>query len=170
MKKLLITFICATVLLLLFAATIQAKQEQRLALLIGNSHYKHGGSLDNPVNDVRAIKKALEGLGFIVMKYEDCSQKTMKRAMDKFGRKLKGKNVGLFFYAGHGVQVRGNNYLLPVDAKLDTANDAEYDCVRADRVLAKWRAPGVEPILLFWMLAVTTLLREVGGGVLKELV
>jgi hypothetical protein len=117
-------------------------QEQRLALLIGNSHYTHGGSLPNPVNDVRAIKKALEGLGFTVMKYEDCSQKTMKRAMDKFGRKLKDKNVGLFFYAGHGVQVNGHNYLMPVDAKLDTEHDAEYDCVRADRVLAKMEGAG----------------------------
>ena len=117
-------------------------ESERLALLIGNSHYTHGGSLDNPVNDVRAIKKALEALGFAVMKYENCSQKTMKRAMDKFGRRLKGKNVGLFFYAGHGVQVRGNNYLLPVDAKLDAENDAEYDCVRADRVLAKMETAG----------------------------
>jgi hypothetical protein len=115
---------------------------ERLALLIGNSNYTHGGSLDNPVNDVRAIKRALEGLGFTVMKYENSSQKAMKRAMDKFGRKLKGKNVGLFFYAGHGVQVRGHNYLLPADAKLDNANDAEYDCVRADRVLAKMETAG----------------------------
>jgi hypothetical protein len=136
------TTILTIVLSLLFTATIQAKQEQRLALLIGNSHYAHGGSLDNPVNDVRAIKKALEGLGFTVMKYEDCSQKTMKRAMDKFGRRLKGKNVGLFFYAGHGVQVNGHNYLLPADAKLDTEHDAEYDCVRADRVLAKMEGAG----------------------------
>ena len=136
------TTILTIILSLLFTTTIQANQEQRLALLIGNSNYAHGGSLDNPVNDVRAIKKALEALGFTVMKYEDCSQKTMKRAMDKFGRRLKGKNVGLFFYAGHGVQVRGNNYLLPVDAKLDTANDAEYDCVRADRVLAKMESAG----------------------------
>jgi uncharacterized caspase-like protein len=148
------TTILTIVLSLLFASVLPAeqrgikvtaksgKQEQRLALLIGNSHYKHGGSLDNPVNDVRSIKKALEGLGFTVMKYEDCSQKTMKRAMDKFGRKLKGKGVGLFFYAGHGVQVNGHNYLLPVDAKLDSANDAEYDCVRADRVLAKMESAG----------------------------
>ena len=136
------TTILTIILSLLFATTLQAKQEQRLALLIGNSHYTHGGSLDNPVNDVRAIKKALEGLGFTVMKYEDCSQKTMKRAMDKFGRRLKGRNVGLFFYAGHGVQVNGHNYLMPVNAKLDTEHDAEYDCVRADRVLAKMEGAG----------------------------
>ena len=142
MKNFLVKCVLSVAVLLLCVNNLQAKQEQRLALLIGNSHYTHGGSLDNPVNDVRAIEKALEGLGFTVMKYEDCSQKTMKRAMDKFGRNLKGKNVGLFFYAGHGVQVRGNNYLLPVDAKLDSENDAEYDCVRADRVLAKMEAAG----------------------------
>jgi uncharacterized caspase-like protein len=136
------TTILTIILSLLFTSNLPAKQGQRLALLIGNSYYKHGGSLDNPVNDVRAIKKALEGLGFTVMKYEDCSQKAMKRAMDKFGRKLKGKNVGLFFYAGHGVRVGGNNYLIPADAKLDSEHDAEYDCVRADRVLAKMEAAG----------------------------
>ena len=54
------TFIIVTMLILLIAFNVFAKQEQRLALLIGNSHYTHGGSLDNPVNDVRAIKKALE--------------------------------------------------------------------------------------------------------------
>ena len=136
------TTIFTIILSLLLVPVLQAKQEQRLALLIGNSHYQHGGSLPNPVNDVRAIKRALEGLGFTVMKYEDCTQKTMKRAMDIFGNKLKGKDVGLFFYAGHGVQVRGNNYLLPVDAKLNNENDAEYDCVRADRVLAKMEKAG----------------------------
>jgi tetratricopeptide (TPR) repeat protein len=117
-------------------------QEQRLALLIGNSNYTHGGSLPNPVNDVRAMAKVLEGLGFTVMKYEDCSQKNMKQAMDKFGRKLKGKNVGLFFYSGHGFQVNGYNYLLPIDAKLESEHDAEYDCVRAGRILAKMEAAG----------------------------
>jgi len=126
----------------LFPNLSLSAQERRLALLIGNSNYAHGGSLDNPVNDVRAIKKALEALGFTVLKYEDCTQKTMKRAMDKFGGKLKGKHVGLFFYAGHGVQVKGHNYLIPTDAKLDNENDAEYDCVKAGRILAKMETAG----------------------------
>ena len=106
-------------------------------MLIGNSNYKYSGKLDNPINDVRAIKTVLEQLGFTVLKYEDCSQDTMKRAIDKFGRQLKTKDVGLFFYAGHGVQVDGYNYLLPIDAKLENENDAEYDCIRAPRILAK---------------------------------
>lgn len=142
MREIVISLILSLAALLLITDVVQASQEQRLALLIGNSHYKYGGSLDNPVNDVRALKEALEGLGFTVMKYEDCSQRAMKRAMDNFGRQLKGKDVGLFFYAGHGVQVDGHNYLLPVDAKLDSENDAEYDCVRADRVLAKMETAG----------------------------
>ena len=103
MKNPLIIFICAVILSLFLVSDLPAKEEQRLALLIGNSNYTHGGSLGNPVNDVQAIKKALERLGFTVMKYENCSQKSMKRDMDKCGRKLKGKDVGLFFYAGHGV-------------------------------------------------------------------
>jgi hypothetical protein len=142
MKNFLIKIVSATAVLFSVAAGFSAQQEQRLALLIGNGNYLHGGSLGNPINDVRAMKRALEGLGFTVTTYEDCSQKTMKRAMDAFGRKLKGKDVGLFFYAGHGVQVNGHNYLIPVDAKLDGENDAEYDCVRADRVLAKMETAG----------------------------
>ena len=119
------------------AIKVATKQkERRVALLIGNGNYIRGGSLDNPVNDVRAMKRALEGLGFTVLKYENCSQKTMKKAMDKFGRKLRGQDVGLFFFSGHGVQARGHNYLIPTDAKLDNENDAEYNCVRAGRILA----------------------------------
>lgn len=111
--------------------------EKRLALVIGNSNYNYGGNLKNSLNDVRAMKKTLEDLGFTVIEYENSSQKTMKRAIDEFGRRLKYYNVGLFYYAGHGVQVKGNNYLVPVDAKLENENDAEYDTVRADRVLSK---------------------------------
>jgi hypothetical protein len=142
MRKLTFIFFACFLVVFILSADLLAKQEQRLALLIGNSNYTHGGSLPNPVNDVRAMKEALEGLGFTVMKFENCSQKTMKWAMDDFGRKLKGHDVGLFFYAGHGVRVKGNNFLLPIDAKLDNENDAEYDCVRADRVLAKMETAG----------------------------
>ena len=110
--------------------------------MIGNSDYKHGGSLNNPVNDVRAIKRALVSLGFTVMKYENCTQREMKMAMDKFGSRLKGQDVGLFFYSGHGVQVSRYNYLIPVDAKLRNEKKVEYNCVRADRILAEMEIAG----------------------------
>jgi len=116
--------------------------EKRLALVIGNSEYVYGGGLANPVNDARSMKQTLEVLGFSVIEYADCTQKTMKIAMDEFGEQLKSYDVGLFFYAGHGLQVRGNNYLIPVDAKLEDVNDVEYDCVRAGRILGKMESAG----------------------------
>jgi len=116
--------------------------EKRLALVIGNADYKYTGVLTNPINDARAIKNALEELGFEVIKYENSNQEIMKRAIDDFGNKLKNYTVALFFYAGHGVQVNGNNYLIPVDVKLENENDVEYDAVRADRVLAKMESAG----------------------------
>lgn len=116
--------------------------ERRLALLIGNANYLHGGSLVNPVNDVRSMEKSLQRLGFTVVKHENCDQKTLKRAMDDFGQQLAGVDVGLFFYAGHGIQVNGNNYLIPTDARIQNEGDTEYDCVRADRILAKMEAAG----------------------------
>ncbi len=115
-------------------------QEKRLALVIGNSAYQQGGQLRNPINDANAMKSTLEGLGFTVMKHENLHQNEIKRAIDDFGQQLKNYDVGLFFYAGHGVQVNGSNYLIPIDAQLASAYDVEYDCVRADRVLAKMEA------------------------------
>ena len=120
----------------------ESADSERLALLIGNSSYADGSSLPNPVNDVRAMKRALEGLGFKVIKYENCTQREMKMAMDDFGSRLKGQDVGLFFYAGHGVQVSQYNYLVPVDARLTSERKVEYNCVRADRVLAEMESAG----------------------------
>ena len=105
--------------------------------MIGNGAYSSAGRLPNPTNDAASMKVVLERLGFTVMKYEDCDQGTMKRAIDEFGEKLKDYDVGLFFYAGHGIQANGNNYLIPVDANLSNEKEVEYDCVRADRVLAE---------------------------------
>ncbi len=116
---------------------ITEKIQKRLALVIGNANYTGAGSLKNPVNDARSMKIALEELGFDVLKYENCDQRMMKRAIDEFGKELVNYDIGFFFYAGHGLQVTGANYLIPVDAQLQNENDVEYDCVRADRVMAK---------------------------------
>ena len=143
MKSILSRFVAVSCLLVFLTPNIAiSAQNRRIALVIGNANYTHGGNLANPVNDARAITKALENLGFTVLKHENCSQRAMKKAIDAFGRRLKSYDVGLFFYAGHGVQVKGNNYLIPIDAKLDDANDAEYDCVRTGRILAKMESAG----------------------------
>ena len=111
--------------------------EKRLALIIGNADYIYGGLLSNPVNDARAMDAILKNVGFEVMKYENLNQKDMKKAIDNFGIRLSGYDVGLFYYAGHGIQSDGFNYLIPVEAQLMSYEDIDYDCVRADRVLSK---------------------------------
>ena len=124
-------FIC------LLSSLFTYSQEKRLALVIGNSEYKHGGVLRNPVNDAYAMRQVLTRVGFEVLEFYNLDYREMKRAVDDFGLKLKEYEIGLFFYAGHGIQARGNNYLIPVDANLLSENDVEYDCIDAGRVLGK---------------------------------
>ena len=114
---------------------------RRIALVIGNGDYDTS-PLRNPVNDARLVARTLEKLGFDVIKGENLNQNQMKRAMDKFGERLRGGDVGLFFFAGHGIQVDGRNWLVPVGAKVERRNDVEYEAVRAGRVLAKMQDAG----------------------------
>lgn len=113
------------------------ENERRMALVIGNSDYANYGDLPNPVNDANAMVKLLYELKFKVIKYENTNQTTMKKAIDNFGKSLKGYDTGLFFYAGHGVQVKGINYLVPADADIHSATDVEYKCVQAGRILSR---------------------------------
>lgn len=128
----------------LFCATSLFSQERRLALVIGNGEYEQGGVLRNPVNDARAMKAALARTGFVVLDHYNLDQGDMKRAIDDFGLKLRGYDVGLFFYAGHGIQSDGLNYFIPVDANLIAEQDIEYDCVPANRVLGKMDASNAD--------------------------
>jgi uncharacterized caspase-like protein len=114
--------------------------QKRLALVIGNGQYVNGGALPNPVNDARAMATSLQSLGFEVLKHENVTQAQMKQAINAFGLKLKGYEVGLFYYAGHGIQNKGMNYMIPVEADLQAEEQVEYDCVAADRVLAYMEA------------------------------
>ena len=123
----------------LFSLTSQGS-ENRIALLIGNSAYQYATPLSNPVNDIEAMSEMLNELGFEVMVYKDISQVDFKKAIDEFGNRLKSYDVGMFFYAGHGLQINGTNYLIPVDAKIDSEADVEYTCIDAGRVLAKMEA------------------------------
>ncbi|HEV3286806.1 MAG TPA: caspase family protein, partial [Steroidobacteraceae bacterium] len=104
------------VALLLPAGVLAA--ETRIALVVGNSAYASGPLL-NPANDARLVAQALSQLGFEVIERRDADQNTMKRAIQEFGERLdKGgpQAVGLFYYAGHGVQLNGRNYLIPTKA------------------------------------------------------
>lgn len=131
MKKSLFPFL----LILSFCSYSQTYQK-RLALVVGNAGYQNGGTLKNPINDARAIASTLQNLGFEVLKYENVTQPQMKQAINAFGQKLRGYDVGMFYYAGHGIQSKGVNYMIPIEAQLENEEQVEFDCVAADRVLA----------------------------------
>jgi len=117
--------------------------QKKLALVIGNSNY-YTGLLSNPVNDARSMTGVLQKLGFRVYTYEDLGNTRIKKVIDDFGSILKGVDVALFYYAGHGIQAKGYNYLIPVDADLKSEEQVEYDCVRADRILALMENSGTK--------------------------
>jgi hypothetical protein len=109
--------------------------EKRLALVFGNSDYTNGTSLKNPVNDANLIEATLKELNFEVLKHTNAGKAEMERAIIEFSQKLPSYNVALFYYAGHGIQVDGINYLIPTDATL------------AEKVACKWEAISVTDIV-----------------------
>jgi len=113
-----------------------ATAERRLALVIGNSAYK-ASPLRNPTRDARDISRALSDTGFQVQLIEDATLTTMRRAIRAFGDQLRDGGVGLFYYAGHGVQVRGSNYLLPVNADIEREDEIEDQGVDVNLMLSK---------------------------------
>jgi len=111
-----------------------AREEPRIALVIGNSAYRET-PLRNPVNDARAMARALREMGFTVLTHENASKRTMEGAIVEFGRKLAEGGVGFFYYAGHGLQVRGRNFLVPVDADIDSEATTRIAAVDVDLLL-----------------------------------
>jgi hypothetical protein len=109
--------------------------ENRTALVIGNSNYD-AAPLKNPANDAHDIAKALRALGFEVIEKINVDQQQMEEAIVTFGRTLEKKQgVGLLYYAGHGIQSKGQNYLLPVGAVVNRETELRYKAVNASRIL-----------------------------------
>lgn len=115
-----------------------SKQRQRIALVIGNSNYKFS-PLTNPSNDATDIAKTLERLGFTVMLNINATRKMMEESIRAFSKKLRADTVGLFYFAGHGIQVDGRNYFIPIDVTLESKADLKYSTIIADWVLAKMK-------------------------------
>lgn len=115
--------------------------EPRIALIIGNSRYASKlGALENPGNDARLIATVLRTLGFDVELLIDGDQKAMKRAISNLGERLgrAGRgSTGLFYFAGHGMQSRGQNYLIPIGAVIEREADVDLEAVAADTVLSQ---------------------------------
>jgi hypothetical protein len=107
-----------------------AAKGKRVALVVGNSAYQHTSPLTNPKHDAADLAAVLKGLGFHVVEGFDLGKTEMDRTVRDFAEALSDAQVGLFFYAGHGLQVAGENYLVPVDAKLTTAAALDFEMVR----------------------------------------
>ena len=124
-------------LLLFFAAPTQA--ERKVALVIGNGAYAHVAPLPNPANDARLMAESLKAIGFELVGGRALTDVATKDELDKavrtFGEMIRGGGVGVFFYAGHGVQVDGKNYLIPVGADVTSRAQIKYELVDADFVL-----------------------------------
>lgn len=125
----------AAVLLLATLCGVDAHAEKRVALVVGNGAYAHTTPLSNPLNDARDMTEALKATGFEVVEAVDADKLKLDGALRSFTDKLADADVALFFYAGHGLQVGAQNYLVPIDAKLDRERDLEFEAVKLDFVL-----------------------------------
>jgi len=121
--------------------------QKRIALVIGNSKYPNA-PLKNPANDARDMAGALRRLGFQVIEKTDVTQKEMNRAITQFGEKLSADSITIFFYAGHGMQVRGKNYLIPIDAQIASENSVRSETVDVDSVLDQLNASPLNVVIL----------------------
>lgn len=128
---------------LIFAAPALA--DKRVALVIGNSAYQNVNRLPNPKNDAALMAKTLAGLGFTLIgggAQVNLDKAALDKAVQRFGRQIEGAKVALFYYAGHGVQVGGENYLVPIDANPTRAADVDFQLVDVKLVLDQMQGAG----------------------------
>lgn len=122
-----------------------ARAAGRVALVIGNSQYTHVARLANPDNDAKLIAETLRGLGFALIgdgPQLDLDKAAMDRAVQDFGRAMQGADVALFYYAGHGVQVHGQNFLVPVGANPTREADVDFQMLNMNLVLHQMEDSG----------------------------
>lgn len=132
----------ACLMLAIFCSgTAWAETDKRVALVIGVARYRNVPALANPANDARLVGPALKQLGFDVQIVIDPDYETFKSALRDFGRRLEGARVALFYYAGHGLQTAGRNYLLPVNTVLARETDLRYEAFDVQAVLDEMDSP-----------------------------
>ncbi len=126
---------CLVGLAALAATFTPAAADKRVALVIGNAAYQNVPPLQNPSNDATDIAAKLRGLNFEVIEGIDLGKRDMERRIRAFAEALSGADVGLFYYAGHGLQVDQRNFLAPVDAQLKSEADLDFEAMQLDLVL-----------------------------------
>jgi murein DD-endopeptidase MepM/ murein hydrolase activator NlpD len=126
--------LCLMLLVLCLPGIASAAPERRIALVIGNGNYE-AGPLRNPVNDATDMAAVLKHLGFEVILKKNVRHQEMEEAVEEFGKRLRRGGVGLFYYAGHGVQVGGINYLLPIGARINKESDVKHQALSAEKIM-----------------------------------
>ncbi|MDC7789280.1 caspase family protein [Rhodoplanes sp. TEM] len=137
MRFLLLALLAAAMLVL---PPCHASAQERVALVVGNGAYRHATPLPNPPNDAADVAAALRRIGFTVIEGRDLDKHGLEDRIRAFGRALDRASTALFFYAGHGLQVAGKNYLVPVDAKLERPGDLSFETVEVGQVLGQMEA------------------------------
>lgn len=130
-----------------FLGTQPAAAERRVALVIGNSAYKHVSKLDNPSNDARLVAETLRAVGFSLVGGDallDVDKAAFDSAVQNFGNQIGGADVALFYFAGHGVQVRGSNHLVPINANPTKEADVDFQMVDVALVLRQMDGAGTK--------------------------
>ena len=134
-------------LLLALGTVAPSLAQQRVALVVGNSDYRSVGRLANPGNDAKLVARTLKASGFTLIGGDaqlDLDKPRFDAAVEQFGRAIAGAEAVLFYYSGHGLQVNGTNYLVPVDANPTRAQDLDFQMVSADLVLRQMSGSGTK--------------------------
>ncbi len=134
MRRTKLLFLAVTCLAVGFLASEPALAERRVALVVGNSSYKNTIQLLNPANDAKDVAAKLRGLGFDVIEKVDIDKRGWDLALQEFERRLPDSEAALFYFAGHGMQFRGTNFLMPVDAQLTDEVSLDYEMIEIERI------------------------------------
>jgi uncharacterized protein YraI len=132
----------AFLVLVLLTLAVPAMAERRVALVIGNSDYLHATRLPNPQNDARAIGEKLGTLGFEVFLHENLGGQDFRIALGTFAEEALRADLAVVFYAGHGIEMGGRNYLIPIDAKMTSEATAQFEAMSLEHVLSTVRTAG----------------------------
>ena len=135
-------------LVLLASASVALAAAGRVALVVGNSTYAHIARLPNPENDAADMAAALQRRGFEVTTAQDADRASLNEALRVFTRESVGADMALVFYAGHGLEMDGVNYLVPVDARLERDTDVRLETVALDDVLAATAGASLRMVIL----------------------
>jgi len=146
MMRLAMRIACLMVFATILASSSQAAR--RVALVIGNAAYQHTEPLANPSNDAADLAATLGKLGFEVVVGKDLDKRSMERSIREFGVRIEGAEVALFFYAGHGIQISGQNYLMPIDARLAGERDVDFETIPLHLILKQMQLEAKAAIIL----------------------